>query len=101
MISAACFAVDTIDWIVDPMVLEVWFDEDAATEEVDAGRRLWWFRDLIYEVDFSLAFELVVGLVEGGAIEKGDVWEMMLCLSLNAVDINKGLFPFLNSCYWA
>jgi hypothetical protein len=92
--------------MVDPIVLKVWFYEEAATEEEETGRRWWWFLDLIYDVDFSLTsnFEIVVGLadvVDWGAIENGDVWEMMLCLSLNAVDISKGLFPFWNSCYWA
>ena len=96
LISAACFAVETIDWIVDPIVLDVWFKEEAAYEDVDTGRRLW-FLDLIYEVDFSRGsnFEIVdFYYIIVGAIENGDVFEKMLCLSLNVDDINNGLFPF-------
>lgn len=102
--SAACFAVETIDWMVDPIVLEVWFDEEAATEEIETGRRLW-FLDLIYDVDFSLASNFEIfgfdNMFVVGAIENGEVFEKMLCLSLNADDISNGLFPFCYSWYWA
>lgn len=58
-------------------------------------------RERIYEVDFSLAsnFEIVdlvtyYELMLAGAIENGEVFEKMLCLSLNAADISSGLIPF-------
>lgn len=58
-------------------------------------------RERIYEVDFSLVsnFEIVdlvtyYELILAGAIENGEVFEKMLCLSLNAADISNGLVPF-------